>query len=90
MGTMGHDHHHHHNESGNIGFAFVLNLVFAAIEFAGGVLTNSLAIMADAIHDFGDSVEIEYSDEECRIGDHSCSSPEKACKADPHDHGERR
>ena len=58
MGTMGHDHHHHQNDSRNIGFAFILNLVFAVIEFIGGIYTNSLAIMADAIHDFGDSVAL--------------------------------
>lgn len=53
---MGHD--HHHSESRDIGIAFTLNLVFAVVEFAGGIITNSLAIMADAIHDFGDSVAL--------------------------------
>ncbi|HNQ84933.1 MAG TPA: cation diffusion facilitator family transporter [Deltaproteobacteria bacterium] len=56
--TMGHDHHHVHDDSGSIGFAFILNLVFAIIEFIGGIYTNSLAIMADAIHDLGDSVAL--------------------------------
>jgi cobalt-zinc-cadmium efflux system protein len=35
--------------------AFVVNLLFTLIEFAGGILTNSLAITADALHDLGDS-----------------------------------
>lgn len=60
-GTMektGHWQHHHHGDSRSIGFAFILNLVFGLIEFAGGILTNSLAIMADAVHDLGDTVAL--------------------------------
>jgi len=38
--------------------AFFLNLGFAIIEFVGGWLTNSTAIMADAVHDLGDSLSI--------------------------------
>jgi cobalt-zinc-cadmium efflux system protein len=54
-----HDHgHHHDSESTNIAWAFFLNLTFTIIEFIGGLLTNSTAIMADAIHDLGDSLSI--------------------------------
>ncbi len=52
---MGHDHRHDRSESRDIGFAFVLNLVIALLETLGGFLTNSLAIMADAVHDLGDN-----------------------------------
>jgi cobalt-zinc-cadmium efflux system protein len=55
---MGHDHRHDRSESRDIGFAFLLNLVFAVIELFGGFLTNSLAIMADAVHDLGDSAAL--------------------------------
>ncbi|WP_323844342.1 cation diffusion facilitator family transporter [Microbulbifer magnicolonia] len=44
--------------SRRIGLAFFLNLGFTIIEFVGGLLTNSTAIMADAVHDLGDSVSI--------------------------------
>lgn len=57
----GHHHHHHHHHdpaSTNIGWAFFLNLAFTVIEFIGGVLTNSTAIMADAVHDLGDSLSL--------------------------------
>lgn len=60
----GHGHHHSHhpigdnNASSRIGWAFVLNLFFTIIEFIGGWLTNSTAIMADAVHDLGDSFSI--------------------------------
>ncbi|MDX9748434.1 MAG: cation diffusion facilitator family transporter [Paludibacter sp.] len=57
-------HHHHstpdHPVSGtkNIRFAFFLNLGFTLIEIAGGLLTNSVAILSDALHDFGDSISL--------------------------------
>jgi cobalt-zinc-cadmium efflux system protein len=35
--------------------AFVLNLSFTAIEIVGGLMTNSMAILSDALHDLGDS-----------------------------------
>lgn len=44
--------------SRNLGYAFVLNLVFTLIEIAGGILTNSIAILSDALHDFGDSIAL--------------------------------
>lgn len=58
---MGHTHHEEHGEVGNIKFAFFLNVVFAIIEIIGGVLTNSIAIIADAVHDFGDSLSLGMS-----------------------------
>lgn len=54
-----HQHDHSHGASSNrIGWAFFLNLSFTIIEFIGGWLTNSTAIMADAVHDLGDSLSI--------------------------------
>jgi cobalt-zinc-cadmium efflux system protein len=54
-----HNHDHHQNESSSrIAWAFFLNVSFTIIEFIGGVLTNSTAIMADAVHDLGDSLSI--------------------------------
>ena len=45
----------------NILIAFVLNLVFSLIEIVGGLFTNSVAILSDAIHDFGDAFSIGVS-----------------------------
>ncbi len=39
----------------NVGFAAALNILFTVIEIIGGLLTNSLALLADALHDFVDS-----------------------------------
>ncbi|NTV06906.1 MAG: cation transporter, partial [Chlorobiaceae bacterium] len=47
--------HHHHHASGNIKVAFFLNLGFTLVEIIGGILTGSTAILADAVHDLGDS-----------------------------------
>lgn len=44
--------------SKNILIAFLLNLSFTIIEIVGGIFTNSMAILSDAIHDLGDSISI--------------------------------
>lgn len=41
--------------------AFFLNLLFSAVEFIGGIFTGSVAIISDAVHDFGDSISIGIS-----------------------------
>jgi cobalt-zinc-cadmium efflux system protein len=61
---MGHDHSHHHlpemdDESPrNIVVAFWLNTFFAVLEIVGGIYTNSVAILSDAVHDLGDSLAL--------------------------------
>ena len=57
-----HGHHHHHNTSTkNILIAFILNLFFSIFEIIGGIITGSIAIISDAIHDFGDAASIGIS-----------------------------
>lgn len=54
-------HHHHPPKSRaqkNLLIALVLNLAFATIELVGGLYTNSVAILSDALHDFGDSLSL--------------------------------
>jgi cobalt-zinc-cadmium efflux system protein len=57
---MSHNHNHSHSngEKSNIRLAFFLNLSFTVIELVGGILTNSIAIISDAVHDFGDSLSL--------------------------------
>ena len=45
----------------NILVAFILNLLFSVFEFFGGLLTNSVAILSDSIHDMGDALSIGIS-----------------------------
>ncbi|MDD5455375.1 MAG: cation diffusion facilitator family transporter [Candidatus Ratteibacteria bacterium] len=42
----------------NITLAFWLNIIFACAEVIGGFLINSMAILSDALHDFGDSFSL--------------------------------
>lgn len=53
-----HHHNHNHQAVSNLKIAFWLNAVFALIEIAGGIFTNSIAILSDAFHDLGDSVAL--------------------------------
>ncbi|MCB0401669.1 MAG: cation transporter [Flavobacteriales bacterium] len=54
---MGNDHSHHHATK-NLKVAFFLNVAFTIAEIIGGVYVNSIAILADAIHDLGDSFSL--------------------------------
>lgn len=49
------------NTSKRIRLAFFLNAGFTVIEIIGGILTGSIAIVADAIHDLGDSLSLGAS-----------------------------
>jgi len=63
---MGHNHtnhnhgwwHSHHHAWSNIKIAFFLNLLFTIIEFIGWFLTNSVSVMANAVHDLWDSLSL--------------------------------
>lgn len=65
----GHDHGHAHQVDfrsadravKNIKIVFFLNLFFSIFEVVFGLLFNSMAILSDAIHDFGDSVSVGLS-----------------------------
>ena len=49
---------HHHHTSHNLRVAFFLNLGFTIAEILGGLYTNSIAILSDAVHDLGDSISL--------------------------------
>ena len=62
-----HDHHHAHHAhhahahgeaAKNISAAFFLNAFFVVVEAVGGWATNSVAILSDALHDFGDCLSL--------------------------------
>ena len=60
-GNVNNHHEHGHHHSGDVealGGAFLLNFIFTLIEIAGGLWTNSVAILADALHDAGDSLAL--------------------------------
>lgn len=53
-----HDHSHHHLDFGHVSRLFVvgivLNVIFVAVEFGAGFLSNSLALISDAGHNLSD------------------------------------
>ncbi|MFO8034325.1 MAG: cation diffusion facilitator family transporter, partial [Candidatus Bipolaricaulota bacterium] len=56
---MGHRHHGLEVSSERrIRTAFFLNLGFTLFEVAGGIWTNSMAILSDALHDLGDTITL--------------------------------
>ena len=58
-----HDHHHHHvaptaNAGWTFGVAVVLNAVFVVAEFAAGMISGSMALVADAGHNLSDVLSL--------------------------------
>lgn len=54
-------HSHNTTDTKNVATAFFLNLGFTIIEIIGGILTNSVAIQSDALHDAGDTVSLGFA-----------------------------
>jgi cobalt-zinc-cadmium efflux system protein len=62
----GHSHHghHHHGENSNrksLLLAFLLITAFMIVEFIGGIISNSLALLSDAGHMLSDSASLFLS-----------------------------
>lgn len=59
---MSHDHSHHHHEIHNYNRSFaigiVLNVIFVIIEAGYGLVADSLALIADAGHNFSDVLSL--------------------------------
>jgi cobalt-zinc-cadmium efflux system protein len=58
-GQVHHEHPHGHAATAStkaLRLAFFLNLGFTAVEVVGGLWTNSVAVLTDAVHDMGDSL----------------------------------
>lgn len=57
-----HGHHHHHQVEGkNLLFSIVLNLVITAAQVIGGIISGSLALLSDALHNFSDVLSLVFS-----------------------------
>jgi cobalt-zinc-cadmium efflux system protein len=56
---MPHDHHHHHHHGdGKLGVAIAVNMALTVAQVIGGVLSGSLAMIADALHNFSDAISL--------------------------------
>jgi cobalt-zinc-cadmium efflux system protein len=57
MGNHGH-HHGHHISGKNLGIAVILNVLITLVQIIGGVISGSLAIISDALHNFSDVLSL--------------------------------
>ena len=49
------EHHHHHNVSGkNLFITIILNVIITLSQIVGGILSGSLALLSDAMHNLSD------------------------------------
>ena len=58
---MGHGHHHHVDpEAGDrrIFTAIAVNMALTVVQIAGGIFSGSLALIADALHNFSDAISL--------------------------------
>lgn len=56
---MGHNHSHSGQVSEKrLGLSIGLNLVITLAEFAGGIFSNSLALLSDAVHNLSDTISL--------------------------------
>lgn len=61
-----HHHHHHHLDPEEVSpakfrFVTLLNLIITLAEFIGGIVSGSLALLSDAVHNLSDTVSIIIS-----------------------------
>lgn len=62
---MPHDHHGHHHHTvdpaagdARVAWAVAVNMALTAVQIVGGLLSGSLALIADALHNFSDAVAL--------------------------------
>lgn len=58
---MSHVHHHTEPNKRNLLISVVLNAIITLAEFIGGILSNSLALLSDAVHNLSDTMAILIS-----------------------------
>lgn len=61
-GHGGHGQHHHHDtgsmNDGRLAWAVAVNVVLTVVQIVGGVVSGSLALVADAIHNLSDAASL--------------------------------
>ena len=64
MYHQGHDHWHHHHAvdkdlpTYKLWISILLNLVITLVQFIGGLVSNSLALLSDAGHNLNDTLSL--------------------------------
>ncbi len=68
---MGHDHHHHDVDAmgdRRLGWAIAINMLLTLAQIVGGIVSGSLALIADALHNFSDAASLLIAWVARRIG----------------------
>ncbi|WP_456379828.1 cation diffusion facilitator family transporter [Thiolapillus sp.] len=68
---MGHDHHHHDIDAmgdRRLGWAIAINMLLTLAQVIGGIISGSLALIADALHNFSDAASLLIAWVARRIG----------------------
>jgi cobalt-zinc-cadmium efflux system protein len=60
---MGHSHHHYHSKGKDrsLMVSIVLNILITAAQVVGGLVSGSLALLSDALHNFSDVISLVVS-----------------------------
>jgi cobalt-zinc-cadmium efflux system protein len=62
---MGHAHHHHHADettsTARLFITMALNFLITVVEVIGGLISGSLSLLSDALHNFSDGISIIIS-----------------------------
>lgn len=61
---MDHSHHHHNHQElngRNLLISIVLNIVITVVQVIGGLVSGSLALLSDALHNFSDVISLIIS-----------------------------
>ena len=61
---MGHSHHHHHGKDlkgRNLLISILLNILITVAQVIGGIISGSLALLSDALHNFSDVLSLIIS-----------------------------
>lgn len=56
-----HDHHHHDLRGRNLLISIVLNILITVAQVIGGLISGSLALLSDALHNFSDVLSLLVS-----------------------------
>jgi cobalt-zinc-cadmium efflux system protein len=63
---LSHEHHHNHSHAlnsttGRLFTTMMLNFIITVVQIAGGIFSNSLALISDALHNLSDGISIIIS-----------------------------
>lgn len=71
---MGGNHHHHDTKGTKLVVSILLNVIITASQVIGGVISGSLALLSDALHNFSDVLSLLISYIAERLSERSAST----------------